>query len=137
MTTLAGKIFYVTRWGASIAFIGLVTGVMAVMFPPMAVIGVVALVATVLLWALPELRFVPEKLLRTMFFAMVVVQICVPNYYAIETGYLPWISARKIFSLVVITLFGLTVAGSKSAREKIAETMRSNRLLAFCAVGLF
>jgi O-antigen ligase len=135
MTALAAKIFHITRWGATILFVGVVTGAMAVLFPPMAAIGFVALIATILLWALPELRFVPEKLLRNMFFMMVFVQLCIPNYYAIETGYLPWISVRKVFSLVVIILFGITVAGSKSARNKIAETLRFNRLLAFCAFG--
>lgn len=122
-------------WSAAIMFVGLLTGVMAVMLPPMASIGVVALAGVALLWALPEVRIVPDKLLRKMFFAMVVVQLCVPIYYAIDTGILPWISVKRLFSLAVILLFALTVAGSQSARDKIADTVRNNRLLAFFAFG--
>jgi len=61
--------------------------------------------------------------------------ICVPNYYTIETGVIPWITARRVFILLVIILFGLTVAGSKAAREKITSTLASNRLLAIAAIG--
>lgn len=116
-------------------FVGLLTGAMAVILPPMASIGVVALAGVTLLWALPEMRIVPDKLLRKMFFVMVAVQLCVPVYYAIDTGYLPWISIKRLFSLTVILLFALTVAGSQSARDKIADTVRTNRLLAFLSFG--
>jgi O-antigen ligase len=129
------KIFQVTRWGLAILFVGLLTGAMAVVFPPLAAVGVVALVAVVLLWALPELRLVQEKQLRFMFYSMVFVLLCVPAYFAIDTGVLPWISARRIFSLIVILLFSLTVAGSTAARGKIAETLRCSRLMALSAIG--
>lgn len=124
-------------WSIAIIFIGMLTGAMAVMLPPMASIGVVAIIGVVLLWAMPDLHIVPDKLLRKMFFTMVVVQLCVPAYYAIDTGFLPWISVRRFFSLAVILLFALTVAGSQSARDKISETVRDNRLLALCAFGFF
>ncbi len=133
--TLVQKLFQVTRWGVAIVFIGMLTGAMAVIFPPLASVGVVALLAVVLLWSLPELRLVPEKLLHTMFFMMVFVLLCVPAYFAIDTGVLPWISVRRIFSLIVIILFSLTVAGSKAARGKIMEAVQANRLLAFMAIG--
>jgi len=135
MTTLTGKIVYFTRWGTSILLVGIVAGAMAVLFPPMASIGFVALVGVLLLWALPELRFVPEKSLRTLFFIMIMVQLCVPGYYAIDTGVLPWISVRRLFSLAVIVLFSITVAGSRVARGEIAATLRTNRLLAFATFG--
>lgn len=122
-------------WSGAIMFVGLLTGVMAVVLPPLASIGVVALAGVTLLWALPEMRVVPDKLLRKMFFAMVAVQLCIPVYYAIDTGYLPWISVKRLFSLTVILLFALTVAGSQAARDKIADTVRSNRLLAFLSFG--
>lgn len=122
-------------WSAAIMVVGLLTGVMAVMLPPMASIGVVALAGVALLWALPEMRIVPDKLLRKMFFVMVAVQLCVPVYYAIDTGILPWISIKRLFSLTVILLFALTVAGSQAARDKITDTARHNRLLAFLSFG--
>lgn len=123
------------KWSIAILLIGLLTGAMAVILPPLASIGVVALVGVVLLWAMPELHFVPEKMLRRMFFAMVIVQLCVPNYYALDVGFLPWISVRRFFALAVIVLFALMISGSQSARGKISETMRQNRLLSACAFG--
>lgn len=129
------KAFYFAKWSAAILLIGMLTGAMAVIFPPMASIGVVALIGVILLWAMPELQIVPDKLLRRMFFAMVFVQLCVPNYYAIDTGVLPWISIRRLFAVTVIFLFALTTAGSQTARDKIVETIKSNRLLAFLSLG--
>lgn len=122
-------------WSGVIMVVGLLTGAMAVVLPPMASIGVVALAGVTLLWALPEMRVVPDKLLRKMFFAMVAVQLCAPVYYAIDTGILPWISIKRLFAVAVIFLFALTVAGSQSARDKITDTVRNNRLLAFLSFG--
>ncbi len=133
--TLIRKLFYVVRWTSAIVFLGLVVGVMVVIFPPLASIGVVAVIGMVLLWALPELRVVPERTLRTLFFIMVVAQLCVPAYYAIQVPGLPWISIRRLLSFIVIVLFCITVAGSKAARSKITETIGRDRLLALCAVG--
>lgn len=123
------------KWATAIILIGMLTGAMTVILPPLASIGVVAVISVVLLWAMPELHVVPDKLLRKMFFMMVVAQLCVPAYYAIDTGLLPWISVRRFFSLAVILLFALTVAGSQSARENIADTLRRSRLLAICTIG--
>jgi O-antigen ligase len=133
--TLVQKIFRVTRWGVGILFVGLLTGAMVVIFPPMASIGVVALVGVVLLWALPELRLVREKQLRVMFFMMAFVLLCVPAYYAIQVPGLPWISFRRLFSFIVIMLFSITVASSKTARQKIKETLGSNQIFATLAIG--
>ena len=135
MDQALGRIFYFVRWGIPILLIGLVTGGMCVFLPPPGLAGVVAFAAVCLLWALPELRTVPEKPLRRMFFITVAVQLCVPNYYAIATGIFPWISIRRLFTLAVIVLFGLTIAGSKSARIKISATLGSNRVLSIAVIG--
>lgn len=129
------EIFHAVRWSTGILFVGLLTGATAVILPPLAALGLVALVGVVLLWALPELRFIPEKQLRIIFCIMVLALLCVPAYFAIDTGVLPWISVRRIFVLVVIILFSLIVAGSKVAREKLIVTLCCNRLLTLFAVG--
>lgn len=131
----AWRILHFTKWTIAVLLIGMLTGAMAVVLPPLASIGVVAMLGVLLLWAMPDLHFVPEKLLRRIFFVMVGVQLCVPAYYAIDIGYLPWISARRFFSLSVILLFSLVIAGSASAREKVKETLRDSRSLTFCVLG--
>jgi hypothetical protein len=132
---LARQISYFTRWGTSIIFIGLVTGIVAALAPPLAVAGLVVLMAVLLLWALPELRLVPDRLLRKLFFVMVFVQLTVPQYWAIQLPGLPWISVRRVFSSAVIVLFGIVVAGSASARSTIVETLRANRALTVAILG--
>jgi|SRR5579871_1163084 len=133
--TRAEKIFRSTRWSAAILVVGGITGAAAVLFPPLVAIGFVALLLVILLWAMPEMRLVSDRALRFAFYSMVFVLLCVPAYYAIDTGLLPWISVRRVFALTVIILFGFTVAGSKAAREKLWETMRCSPLLAFFAIG--
>ena len=103
---ITGQIAYVARWAVAVVFIGLLVGVMAVLFSPLALSGVVALSGAFLLWALPELRLVPERSLRLFFFLMVFVQLSVPAYYAVLVPGLPWISVRRAFSGIVIVLFG-------------------------------
>ena len=75
---IIGQIAYVARWAVAVVFIGLLVGVMAVLSSPLALAGVVALSGAFLLWALPELRLVPERSLRLFFFLMVFVQLSVP-----------------------------------------------------------
>jgi hypothetical protein len=127
--------FYLARWGTAITFIGLVVGVMTVIFPPLAVAGVVAVASVMLMWALPELRVVPKKALRKAFFVLVAVLLCVPGYYALVIPYLPWISLRRVAEFAVIILFCITVAGSGPERSKIAATLRTSRGLAVCVIG--
>jgi O-antigen ligase len=129
------RILHLMTWSLAILFAGLFTGAAAVIAPPMMSIGIVALAGLALLWAMPELHAVPERLLRKMFFIMIFVYLCVPAYYAIETGVLPWISARRLVAATMIFLFGITVAGSKAARDKILETIQSVRPLAFLSIG--
>jgi hypothetical protein len=132
---LAARISYFSLQAASVALVGLLVGFMTVILPPMAITGVVALAGVILLWAMPELRLVPETALRKMFFVMVIVLLCVPDYYALTISYLPWISIRRLFEFAVIILFCITVAGSSSARAKIAATVRINPWLTACVVG--
>ena len=132
---IIGQIAYVARWAVAVVFIGLLVGVMAVLFSPLALAGVVALSGAFLLWALPELRLVPERSLRLFFFLMVFVQLSVPAYYAVLVPGLPWISVRRAFSSIVIVLFGIVVAGSMRARSTLVETLRANRALAVAIVG--
>ena len=131
----SSRLFSLGLWGLAILFIGFITGVATVIAPPMASVGIVALTGLALLWALPELHAVPDNLLRRLFFLMVFVYLCVPAYYAIETGVLPWISARRLVAASMIFLFAITVAGSQAARSKILRSVQSARPLAYLCIG--
>ena len=121
----------------AIILIGLITGATAVVLPPMAAFGVVGLMAIILIWAIPELRRVPEKSLRHAFFVMVSIQLCVPGYYAIQVPGLPWISVRRLSAFVLIFLFSIALAGSNAVRDNLLAAIKSSSGLAACAIGFF
>ena len=119
----------------AIIFSGLLIGALAVIFPPMAAFGVVGLIALLMFWTLPQLHRVPEKALRAMFFVLIFTQICVPAYYMVQVPGLPWLSARRIVTFVVVILFLINIAGSRSARSKIITTLASIKLSCICIFG--
>jgi len=115
-------------WALTAIFLGSFVGLAAVVLPPKAIFGIILVAALVLLWALPELPPVAESILRRVFFAFVVVFLCVPAYYAFTipgTG-LPWISVRRLLLFALIILFGYNYAVSSAVRAKIAKILRSD-----------
>ncbi|MDR3515067.1 MAG: O-antigen ligase family protein [Azospirillaceae bacterium] len=124
-------------WGSATLVIALLTGAMAVVLPPGAAIVMVALVAAVLLWALPEQPAQKITLLRNLFLIALVAQMSVPAYYAVRVAGLPWLSIRRVLWGTVIILFLLSVAGSKANRRHIASCLRDNRWLLFATIGFF
>lgn len=124
-------------WGLAIVILGLLVGAAAVVLPPLAAIGIVAVVALVLLWAMPDLRTVPDRSLRKMFFITVGVIYTVPAYYAFSFPGLPWISIRRLFLAAIVLLFAIALAGSSQVREKLSDSLRSSPGLATCAIGFF
>lgn len=124
-------------WGIAIVLIGLLVGAAAVILPPLASIGMVSLVALVLLWAMPDIAVVSDRLLRKVFFATVAVSYLVPVYYAFDFPGFPWISLRRLFLATTVFLFALTIASSSDARRKIFETLRASPVLSTCTVGFF
>jgi hypothetical protein len=125
----------ILAWSAAAVIAGLLIGAMVVILPPMAAIGTVGMAGVVLLWAMPELRWVPKASLRKAFFSVVFVELSVPAYYAVQVAGLPWISARRLVVFVLIFLFSVAIAGSRSARERIVNVLAYNKPLAMCVIG--
>jgi O-antigen ligase len=126
-------------WAATAIFLGSFVGLAAVVLPPKAMFGIILVPALVLLWVLPELPTVAESTVRRVFFAFVVVGLCVPGYYAFTipgTG-LPWISVRRLFISALIILFGYNYAVSSTVRAKIARILRSDYFLSSCVILSF
>ncbi len=65
-------------WAALAIFLGSVVGLAAVLLPPMGALGIVAAVGLVLLWVMPDLAAVPDRIVRRLLFASLVVNLCVP-----------------------------------------------------------
>ena len=122
-------------WSFVAVTLGLLVGLMAVILPPVAVFAVIGGVGLVLLWALPDLRVVPDRLVRRLLFLALIVDLCVPTYYTIQVSALPWISARRIVIFPLILVFALAFSGSSRARSRMAAVIKDNPIVALCAVG--
>jgi O-Antigen ligase len=122
-------------WGLVSISLGMLIGLAAVVLPPLAAPGIVAAVAVVLLWALPDVRIIAPRILRTAFIIMLITVLCVPVYYTVQLSGLPWISLRRATIFPFVVLFGLSLGSSAGLRDSITERLRSSRLLLLCALG--
>ena len=65
--------------GAVAIILGMAIGLSAVILPPTGTFGVVGVAALVLIWVTPELPTISDKVMRRLFFVMLVVDLCVPG----------------------------------------------------------
>jgi O-antigen ligase len=125
----------IAAWVAVSTIMGIAVGLAAVVLPPMGAFGIVAVVALVLLWAIPEAALVYPALIRKTFFLMLVADLCIPYYFTVQVGGLPWISARRAATFSLIAPFFLALASSSEVRRQIMERLRYSRLILVCALG--
>jgi O-antigen ligase len=122
-------------WAVAAVFLGTIVGFAAVVLPPLGAFGIVAAVGVVLLWVTPEVPLVYPAFIRKTFFVMLIADLCVPYYYTVQFGALPWISARRVATFALIAPFLLALAASSEVRGRIATHARSSPLLVTCASG--
>ena len=127
----------VTAWSVTAILFGTIVGLAAVVLPPVGAFGIVAAVGLVFLWVMPDLAAIPDRIVRRLLFVVVIVDLCLPNYYAIDLPGLPWISARRIVTFPLILLFAIAYAGSSKTRRTIAAVLRSSRFITICVFGYF
>jgi O-antigen ligase len=122
-------------WAAATIALGVVVGLSAVILPPMGAFGIVAVAGVVLLWVMPDLPLVSPRIIRKAFFFMLIADLIIPFYYAVQFSGLPWISARRLATFSLIVPFLVAVAASSEVRRHIAERVRASLLLFICAAG--
>ncbi len=125
----------IVAWAAATMGLGAIVGFAAVVLPPLGAFGIVALVGVALLWVMPEAPLVYPALIRNTFFVVLAVFLCVPYYYMMQFGDLPWISVRRVAAFALIAPFLLAVSSSSEVRRRIASRVRSSSLILICAVG--
>jgi len=125
----------IVAWAIAAIVLGLIVGLAAVFLPPLGAFGIVAVAAMVLLWVMPDLPLVWPNLIRKTFFIMLIADLCVPNYYAVQFGGLPWISARRLATFALIAPFLIAIASSSDARRKITERIGASSLIIICVAG--
>jgi O-antigen ligase len=122
-------------WGVVAVMLGLIIGLAAVVLPPTGAFGIVGIASLVLLWSLPDLPAVPDKMIWRLMLLVLIVDLCVPEYYAVQVLGLPWISARRLVTAPLIVIFAITVSVSPSARSRLSAVLRDSPIIAVCAIG--
>nr|ABW74879.1 putative diutan polysaccharide polymerase [Sphingomonas sp. ATCC 53159] len=128
----------------SVMFLAAVYGLLAAVLPlQMLAIPAVPLVlmALVVIWALPEARQAPTRLLAKLYLAYMVAALVWPNYLALSVGGLPWISIRRMIGSIALLTLMISLSVSKKFRSEMAAIMRaapipSRLLLAFIMVQI-
>jgi O-antigen ligase len=125
----------IVAWAVASIALGVLLGFSAVILPPMGAFGIVAIAGLVLLWVMPDLPLVSPRLIRGAFFVMLVADLIIPFYYAVQFPGLPWISVRRLATFILIVPFLVAVAASSEVRRHIAERVRASLLIFICAAG--
>jgi O-antigen ligase len=125
----------IVAWTVASIALGVVLGFSAVILPPMGAFGIVGVAGLVLLWVMPDLPLVSPALIRKAFFVMLIADLIIPFYYAIQFSGLPWISARRLATFALIAPFLVAVAASSEVRRHVAERVRASLLIFICATG--
>jgi hypothetical protein len=127
----------IVAWAVAAIALGLIVGLAAVFLPPLGAFGIVAIAGVVLLWVMPDLPLVSPGFIRKAFFAMLITDLCIPNYYMVQVAGLPWISARRLATFTLIAPFLVAIAASSDVRRQIAERISASLLIVICAAGYF
>lgn len=125
----------VAAWSALAILYGAIVGMAAVVLPPTGAFGLVAVSGLVLLLVMPDLPTVPITATRKALYVMLVINLCVPSYYTVQVAGLPWISARRLATFLLIVMFLPAAASSSTIRKIISERIRPSKWLVICAVG--
>jgi O-antigen ligase len=125
----------IVAWAVASIALGFVVGLSAVILPPMGAFGIVAVAGLVLLWVMPDLPLVSPGLIRKAFFVMLITDLIIPFYYAVQFSGLPWISARRLATFTLVAPFLVAVAASSEVRRQIMERVRASLLIFLCATG--
>jgi O-antigen ligase len=125
----------IVAWAVASIALGILLGFSAVILPPMGAFGIVAIAGLVLLWVMPDLPLVSPGFIRKAFFFMLIADLVIPFYYAIQFSGLPWISVRRLATFTLIAPFLVAVAASSEVRGHIEERVRASLLIFICATG--
>ncbi|MFM5914763.1 MAG: O-antigen ligase family protein [Chakrabartia godavariana] len=125
---------------AMCVFLGVFYGFWGTVLPTAFIIILIIpyiVLSLLLLWVLPDGGNAPDARLRKLFLIFTAVTFLWPNYLAISLPGLPWLSMRRIFGLIMGTVFLVSLASSRSMRANIVAAMRSIPLLSNLIVAFF
>jgi hypothetical protein len=100
-----------------------------------------AIIALLIIWALPEREQIPDELLVGFFFAFMAAMLLWPDYLAITLPSLPWITAARLIGVPMTLLLLICISQSAAFRSIIKQAMSANPtiskfLLAFTGLAV-
>lgn len=122
-------------WAATAVILGVIVGLAAVILPPMGAMGIVAVLAAIMLWAIPDLPVFPLRLVWKMYLFTLVVVIGLPVYYTVDIANLPWISAHRVASGLAVIVFLFSLSSSSAVRRELVDRLAASKPIAICAIG--
>lgn len=81
------------------------------------------LLAGLVIWALPELRTAPTKIMETLLFAFFIVLFLWPNYLAVSLPGLPWITLVRLTSFPMVLALLIATSVSKDFRAEMKRAL--------------
>ena len=85
-----------------------------------------AILAALVIWALPETGAAPTRSMTFLFYAFLVALIAWPNYLAIALPGLPWITLVRLTSGPMALLLLICVSTSKQFRSETGDVLASS-----------
>jgi len=83
----------------------------------------IALLASLIIWALPEQRFAPTLPIEFLFPAYLVILVLWPRYLAIQLPGMPWITLLRILGLPMAGLLLISLSMSKVFRTTVSRSV--------------
>lgn len=127
-----------------LGFIAVVYGLLSAVMPlqiMMLMSAPLAIVALLVIWALPEAGRIPAKSLSRVFFAFFIIIIAWPNYFSLVLPGLPWISLRRTLGGLTTVLLLVSLSTSRDFRRRLWAVASTEKwfirfLLGFLALQL-
>ncbi len=94
-----------------------------------------ALIATLVIWLLPDVGKAPTKTISNFVFAFVIVVLCWPNYIGIDFPGLPWITMIRLVALPLCVLLLVSLSISAQFRHEMAETLAAAKAVPWMLAG--
>ncbi len=94
----------------------------------MPVSGLLAVIAMLIVWVLPESNNPPLRWMRRLFFGFLVAFLFWPDYLAFDFPGLPWITAMRLFAVPLAATFFISLSVSKTFRAELKAILQPTYL---------
>jgi hypothetical protein len=119
-----------------VAVLSLFYGMTFALFAPyliMMLIAPFAVGAVVVVWALPDMKNAPTRLIAPLLFALIFLVVMWPNYIAIALPGLPWITMERLDGIPLVLTVLLCLSTSPEFRARSADALKAARYI----IGFF